>query len=157
MAAFIILNAARQNREHWEEDEKKRKEEAEKLTKEMIAKGYRRELVLQNPNYRYYHSYRNISKQNVGTLLIAISVAGLCSIFTTLFVLGSLSAYWFIPIGVFIIMLIMGGNKFNNETTDWSKEAVAPEKPGHYHLKTSDEARYDYEWIKKENVNGKRK
>jgi len=154
MAAFIILQAAtRRNREHWEEINK----EKEKHAKEMIAKGYRRELALQNPNYRYHHSYRKISKQNVGTLFIAISIAGLCSIFTTLFVLGSLSAYWFIPIGVFIIVLIMGGNKFNNETTDWSQEAKAPEKPGHYHLKTSDEARYDYEWVKKENTNGKRK
>jgi Flp pilus assembly protein TadB len=154
MAAFIILQAAaRRNREHWDEINK----EKEKHAKEMIAKGYRRELVLQNPNSRYHHSYRKISKQNVGTLFIAISLSGLCSIFTTLFVLGSLSAYWFIPIGAFIIMLIMGGNKFNNETTDWSQEVIAPEKPGHYLLKTSDEARYDYEWIKKENANGKRK
>jgi len=153
MAAFIILQAAASNLEK----DKKKIQEDEDLAKKMIAKGYRRELVLKNPNYRYHHSYRNISKQNVGTLFIAVSVAGLCSIFTTLFVLGFLSVYWFIPIGAFMIMLIMGGNKFNNETFDWSQEAKAPEKPGHYHLKTSDEAIYDYEWVKKENANGKRK
>lgn len=154
MAAFIILqSAARRNREHWDEINK----EKEKHAKEMIAKGYRRELVLQNVESRYKHYYRNISKQNVGTLLIAISIAGLTSICTTLIILGTISSYWLIPIMIFMLMLIIGGNKFNNEETDWSKESEAPNKPGHYHLKTSDEARYDYEWIKKENANGKRK
>jgi hypothetical protein len=150
MSSFIIIKAAMDNARRQRERDEKDAKERQKLEKEMITKGYRRELVLQNPNYRYHHSYRKISKQNVGTLFIAISIAGLCSIFTTLFVLGSLSAFWFIPIGVFIIMLIMGGNKFNNETIDWSKEDKAPEKPGYYHLKTSDEARYDYGWVKKE-------
>lgn len=148
-AAWIILNSARRSRERWEEEQKEiqKKEAAEEMR--MRSEGYVKERVLQNPNYRYHHTYRNIAKQNYGTLLIAISIAGIVSISTTLIALGTLSSYFIIPILVFMITWIIGSNKFNNEDVDWSPNEKAEDRPGYYHISTKDNARYGFEWVKK--------
>jgi len=147
-AAMIILNAARNNRERWEQEEKERKKKEEEEAKQMIANGYHREYVLQNPSFRYHHTYRNIPKQNYGTLIISVSIGVLASIVTTVIVLGSLNIYLSIPVIISLITWMIGDNKFRNETTDWSADQKAPEKPGHYHLYTEDKARHGYEWVK---------
>lgn len=148
-AAYIIIHNAmmqRKRREEEEEEERKKKEAEER---KMIAKGYVKKYVLQNPHFRYRHAYRNISKEKTGLLLIALAASGLISITVTLIILQKFSVFFLIPKLILIIMWFIGSDKFRNETWDWSPSEKAPNKEGHYHLRTEDKAHYAYEWVKK--------
>lgn len=148
MGAFIIINAASNNaRMQRERDELERKRD-----KKMRSLGYVQKSVLINPSTRYKHEFRNIEKRTTGIILIIIAFSILSVASSVLFNNESISNYWLIPFIVSCILLFIGGNKINNTVDIYSSENIPKENPGHYFIKTNDQAIYKDEWVKKDEL-----
>lgn len=140
------MDASKRQRER-EEQEKK---ELRALEKKMIADGYKKEYVLKNPNSRYRHEYRKISKQMFGLLIITLSFIAIASFITALFILGNMSSYWLIPVLISCITFSMGTSRFYNKEYFHSASDKAEPKEGYYYVSTEDIAWYGDEWVKKD-------
>lgn len=153
MSSFIIINAAMNNakrrREEEDQEEEDRKEK-KKAEEELIAKGYKKEYVLKNKNTRYCHEYRSISKQNKGILIMTLSFIVFCSIISCFFILDNMNVFCIIPFILSFGFFLYGGSRYSNLDYVWSPVKEANSREGFYLVKTKDEAKYEYEWIKKD-------
>lgn len=145
MGAFIIINAASNNaREQREKEELERKKD-----EKMRSLGYTKQLVLVNPSTRYKHEFRNIEKRTTGIILVVVALSILAVVLSVLFNSKSISDYWLIPAALSGVLLFVGGNKINNIVAVYSSKNSPEENPGHYFVKTNDQAIYNDEWVKK--------